>query len=68
MRVRMSEAEDDALEAALEREYEREARSQPLYYEEIDEYYGEHDHLADEPLSDSEMTEWPKTKRRRMNS
>ena len=68
MRVHMGETEDNALEAALEREYEREARSQPLYYEEIDEYYGEHDHLADEPLQDSEMADWPKAKRRRMNS
>ena len=67
-RLRLADAEDDALEAALEREYEREARSQPLYYEEIDEYYGEHDHLADEPLPNSEMADWPKTKRRRMNS
>lgn len=50
VRYRMGESEDNALEAALEREYEREARSQPLYYEEVDEYYdpAAYDHLADD--------------------
>lgn len=68
MRVRMGEAEDDALEAALEREYQREARSQPVYYEEVEEYYGDTSHLADAHESDIDVTDWPKAKRRRLNS
>lgn len=64
IRLRMGEAEDAALEAALEREY---ARQRPVYYEETDEFYGDyaayHD-LEDDPTSEYLPTEQPKTKRR----
>ena len=63
VRYRLAEAEDTALEAALEREYERAARSQPLYYEEIEKYYGDqYRRLSDEPPLEARL---PKAKRRR---
>ncbi|MBZ0302432.1 MAG: hypothetical protein K8J31_21980 [Anaerolineae bacterium] len=70
VRYRMSESEDQALETALEREYEREVRSRPVYYEESQEYYGAdaYDHLADEPAFEERLTEAPKVKRRSSSS
>ena len=68
MRVRLGNEEDDAMEAAFEREYQREARLQPVYYEEVDEYYGDHAayrHLTDAGVSGDNMPDLPKAKRRR---
>jgi hypothetical protein len=67
LRVRLGDAEDDALEAALEREYERETYRQPFYYEEV-ETYDDHEprhYLGDEPESHDRLSVPPKSKRRK---
>jgi hypothetical protein len=64
IRLRMGEAEDAALEAALEREYQRQ---QPVYYEESEAYYGDYESfhdLTDMPAEDSFPLERAKAKRR----
>ncbi len=61
IRLRMGEAEDRELENALEREYERQ---QPLYYEEMDEYYGDYAHLSDDPAAAEYLPEPPQVKRK----
>jgi hypothetical protein len=61
IRLRMGEAEDDALEAALEREY---ARGQPIYYEETETFYGDdYRHLRDDPDLNHAPAALPKAKR-----
>ena len=68
VRLRLGDAEDNALEAALEREYAREFHQQPVYYEEVDEYYGDpetHHQLSDDPEMYDRLAAPPKSKRRR---